>query len=60
MNCWSVDSFDDDELSWVGASWKRNQQLNELELQTWRKPSQDFSGEKPEKPDYDPWTGGYY
>lgn len=61
MNSWSVDSFDDDELSWVGASWRRSQQLVEQDLERWRpKPSRDFSGEKPDEPTYDPWTGGWF
>jgi hypothetical protein len=60
MNSWSLDSFEDDELSWVGASWKRSQQLVEQDLEAYRPSSRDFSGDEPEKPTYDPWAGGWY
>lgn len=53
-------SFEDEELSWIGASWKRSRQLVEQDLEAYKRPSRDFSGEEPEKPTYDPWTGGWF
>lgn len=53
-------SFEDDdlELSWAGASLKRSLQLAEQDYNSYR--PRDFSGEEPEKPTYDPWTGGWF
>ena len=59
MNSWSVDSFDDEGLSWAGASWNRSLQLVEQDLEAYRPKPQTFV-EEPEPPTYDPWTGGWF
>ncbi len=48
-------SFEDD---WFQHRLK----LEKVEENSWRNkpPAIDFSGEKREQPDYDPWTDSYY
>lgn len=41
--------------------FEHRKKLEKIEEQSWQKRyPRDFSGDKPDTPDYDPWTDSYY